>query len=115
MCACGVPEASAAPRCRACPLVSVGAGAPAGVLGRQGVRLPPPVAPPSARYSRWAKSETSFGPFGRIAATIALLAILAVLLVTVVTGVGIVGAGIYGFVVLPLALKHVWKKIRLPD
>lgn len=73
-----------------------------------------PTLPPSFRYSRWAKGPTTFGPAGRLVTTLLLLVPLPVLAVAVATGIGIVGVGIYALVILPLSLRHVWAKAKVP-
>jgi hypothetical protein len=110
-CACGVPEASTAPRCAWCPGSAVAAPQPG--PARFGTAVAPTL-PPSFRYSRWAKGPTTFGPLGRMVTTLLLLVPLPVLAVAVATGIGIVGVGIYALVILPLALRHVWAKAKIP-
>lgn len=120
-CACGVPEASTAPRCAWCPGQGAAAAAPAATAtataparpGRFGAPQPPTL-PPSFRYSRWAKGPTTFGPLGRVVATLLLLVPLPVLAVSIAVGIGLVGVGIYGLVILPLALRHVWAQAKIP-
>lgn len=64
--------------------------------------------PLNARYSRWAKSETTFGPFGRIVASLSLLIPLAFF---VNSGMfGVVGIIMWIFVVMPMALRSIWKR-----
>ena len=115
LCACGFTAASPAPRCKACPQPAAAspmqAAAPAfgaGVPVRAGTPRPPTAAP--VRQSRWAKSDVSHGPAGRIIWTVLLLLPLVVFGFTLASGVGIVGAGIWLFVVLPVGLRHTWKK-----
>jgi hypothetical protein len=66
--------------------------------------------PPLVRYSRWKKSSGTFGPFGRLLATFLVLLPMPVFLATVAIGIGIIGGGIYLLVVLPWALRDIWKK-----
>jgi hypothetical protein len=61
-------------------------------------------------YSRWKKTDGTFGPTGRIVATGLLLVPLPVFLVAVATGIGIIGAGLYVIVVMPWALRDIWKR-----
>ena len=79
--------------------------------------LPRTEYPPLVRYSRWEKSSSTFGPFGRLFATFLLLLPLPVFLITVAVGVGIIGAILYVVVVMPWALRDIWKKavIRLDN
>jgi hypothetical protein len=65
-------------------------------------------------YSRWKKSTGTFGPAGRIVATLLLLVPLPLLAMAVTTGIGIIGAGIYVLVIMPWALKDIWKRAALP-
>jgi hypothetical protein len=66
------------------------------------------------RYSRWKKSTGTFGPFGRLVATFLLLLPLPVFVMTVAIGIGIIGAGIYLIIVMPWALRDIWKKAAVP-
>jgi hypothetical protein len=99
-------------------------GSPRGRTGPHG-SLPPTVSsaltpvhptvgrdtlPPLVRYSRWKKSTGTFGPAGRLVATFLVLLPMPVFIATVATGIGIIGAGIYLIVVLPWALRDIWKK-----
>jgi hypothetical protein len=69
------------------------------------------VAPEAlVRHTRWGKTATTFGPTGRVVATLLLLIPL------VVMGVGGLadpfvwgGAGLYLAVVVPWALRDIWK------
>ena len=61
-------------------------------------------------YSRWKKSDGTFGPAGRIIATILLLVPLPVFLLAAATGIGIIGAGLWVIVVMPWALRDIWKR-----
>jgi len=61
-------------------------------------------------YSRWKKSDGTFGPAGRIIATLLLLVPLPVLALAVASGIGIIGAGIYVVVFMPWFLRDVWKR-----
>lgn len=71
-------------------------------------------APPLMTYSRWQKSAGTFGPTGRIVATVLALLPLPVLAIAVATGLGIIGAGVYLLVILPWALRDIWKKAAIP-
>lgn len=78
---------------------------------RQGPFAPPDawLGPPlPSRYSRWTKSDISFGPWGRL-----LLSVL--LLIPVALGLmfSFVLAALWLFVVYPVAMSSVWKKIPI--
>lgn len=107
LCACGVADGSDAPRCRACPAL-------ASVTGR--ATAPTPARPDTAlmTYSRWKKSTGTFGPVGRVVATLLLLVPLPVFIIAVSVGIGIIGGGIYMLVVMPWALKDIWKQAAIP-
>jgi hypothetical protein len=113
-CACGVTAASGAPRCRACPLV--GSSGPTGVADAGSVRprLSQDFQPPLRTYSRWKKSAGTFGPAGRVVATLLLLVPLPVFGAAIATGFGIIGGGIYIIVVMPWALRDIWKRAAIP-
>jgi hypothetical protein len=61
-------------------------------------------------YSRWKKSEGTFGPTGRVIATLLLLVPLPLLAMAIATGIGIIGAGIYIVLIMPWALRDIWRK-----
>lgn len=108
LCACGVPEGSNAPRCRACPAL---ASSPSRAAA------PPPAAPDTTAlmtYSRWKKSTGTFGPAGRLVATLLLLVPLPVFVMAVSVGIGLIGGGIYVLVVMPWALRDIWKQAAIP-
>jgi hypothetical protein len=65
---------------------------------------------PLKTYSRWKKSTGTFGPIGRIVATFLLLLPLTRAAVAIATGIGMIGGGIYIFVIMPWALRDIWKK-----
>jgi hypothetical protein len=108
LCACGVPAGSDAPRCRACPAVASATSRAAAAT---------PARPDTAvlmTYSRWKKSTGTFGPVGRVVATLLLLVPLPVFAMAVSVGIGIIGGGIYVLVVMPWALKDIWKQAAIP-
>jgi len=108
LCACGVPDGSDAPRCRTCPALAAGpsrAPAPTAVAAETAVLM---------TYSRWKKSANTFGPAGRVVATLLLLVPLPVFVMAVSIGVGIIGGGIYVLVVMPWALKDIWRQAAIP-
>jgi hypothetical protein len=122
LCGCGFSSASAAPRCRACPQLSVAQHPVAGQFGslatapaeRTGqISMTRGAQPALVRYSRWEKSDGTFGPFGRVFATFLLLIPLPVLAVTLAIGIGIIGLGIYVVVIMPWALRDIWKKATI--
>jgi hypothetical protein len=108
LCACGVPDGSDAPRCRACPAL---VGSPSRASA------PPPAAPDTTAlmaYSRWRKSTGTFGPAGRVVATLLLLVPLPVFVMAASVGIGLIGGGIYVLVVMPWALRDIWKQAAIP-
>jgi hypothetical protein len=70
----------------------------------------PQINSPLMTYSRWKKSAGTFGPAGRIIATLLLLLPLTLAAAAIATGIGIIGGGIYIFVIMPWALRDIWKK-----
>ncbi|WP_432526065.1 hypothetical protein [Kineococcus mangrovi] len=73
---------------------------------------PAPVERVQHRTSRWAGSSVSFGPVGRVLMTALLLCVGPALLVG--GGAGSVVAGIVWIaVVLPWALRDVWREVRV--
>jgi hypothetical protein len=73
------------------------------------------LAPRPMLRTRWRKTPTTFGPVGRVVCTVLLLIPVPLLVVgTIVTGFGIVGLGIWVFVLMPWALRDVWKAGQLP-
>jgi len=82
-----------------------------GSLSEPGRRITDPdLVAPLMTYSRWKKSDSTFGPTGRMVATLLLIAPLPLVGMAIATGIGIIGAGIYIFIVMPLALRDIWKK-----
>jgi hypothetical protein len=71
----------------------------------------PKTLPPVVVRSRWRKTKTTFGPVGRILATVGLVVPLIFFVVIGILsgGLTIFGAGIWGFVVMPMGLRDVWK------
>jgi hypothetical protein len=125
-CACGVPRSSSAPRCGSCPQRQQAAGpstfgaAGPSTLGAATALTRPVIAGNTAdgsalmRYSRWQKSTGTFGPTGRVIATLLLLVPLPLLAMAATVGIGIIGAGIYVLVIMPWALRDIWKKAAIP-
>jgi hypothetical protein len=65
---------------------------------------------PIVRHTRWGKTATTFGPFGRVVATVLVLIPLLImgyggLALPMVWG----GAGLYLAVVVPWAMRDIWK------
>ncbi len=61
------------------------------------------------RGSRWGRSDVTFGPAGRVVATVVVL----LPMVWFATSVGgVVGLVLYGFVLLPWALRDIWRPTR---
>jgi hypothetical protein len=81
---------------------------------------PPPSGPPGSaapvKRTRWQKTPTTFGPLGRVSLTVALVVPLALMIVGGLADPFVWGgAGFWGVVVMPWALKDIWKSglIRL--
>ncbi len=72
-------------------------------------------APPPMR-TRWRKTPTTFGPFGRVSCTIVLVVVLAFFIAggVITGGMTLVGAGIWGFVIMPWALRDLWRAGTIP-
>jgi hypothetical protein len=71
--------------------------------------------PPSVRRSRWRQTPTTFGPAGRVACTLALVVPLALMAVGGLADPFVWGgAGFWLAVVMPLALRDIWKAGQLP-
>jgi hypothetical protein len=114
LCGCGFSSASAAPRCRVCPQSgSLAVAVPTSAERTGQISMTRGAQPPLVRYSRWEKSAGTFGPFGRLFATFLLLIPLPVLAVTLAIGIGIIGLGIYVVVIMPWALRDIWKKATI--
>jgi hypothetical protein len=65
----------------------------------------------AAEWSRWRSSATTFGPFGRIAASLALL--LPFYFFFQAGVIGFVGLVMWVFMVMPIALRSIWKRARI--
>jgi hypothetical protein len=74
------------------------------------------VAPPPMVKTRWRKTTTTYGPVGRISWTLFLLVVLAFFVFgSIVTGgLGLAGLGAWAFVIMPMALRSIWKAGKLP-
>ena len=62
------------------------------------------------RYSRWQRSEITFGPLGRVVITVALLA--PVWFGIFYSAFFLVFAALWAFFIIPLAYRDVWRKVR---
>jgi hypothetical protein len=62
------------------------------------------------RSTRWAKTTTTFGPVGRVLSTVALLIPLALMVIGGLADPFVWGGiAVWGGVVMPWALRDVWK------
>jgi hypothetical protein len=61
--------------------------------------------------TRWRKTPTTFGPFGRVSWTVALLLPLPPMIVGTAVGIipCVIGLGIWLFIIMPWALRDIWK------
>jgi hypothetical protein len=66
--------------------------------------------------SRWRKTPTTFGPLGRVVWTVALVLPLAPMIVGTVVGIipCVIGLGIWLFIIMPWALRDIWRAGQLP-
>jgi hypothetical protein len=109
--ACGAALVAGAIWCGQC---FAAAAAPAPATAAAGTWAGPTVPPTRAervfRTTRWAKTDTTFGPVGRLVATLALLVPLAVMLVGGLADPFVWGgAAVWGAVIMPWGLRDVWK------
>lgn len=101
---CGASSRADATWCSQCHApFAAPAPAPARLAPRQDAPSPPPV------YSRWRKSDTSFGPVGRIGWTVGMT-FFAVLFLW--SG-NIFAVGGWCFIAMPLVLRSVWSRSRV--
>ena len=76
--------------------------------------MPQETLPPSVRRTRWLKTPTTFGPVGRVACTLALFVPLALMVIGGLADPFVWGgAGFWAAVVMPLALRDIWKAGQL--
>jgi hypothetical protein len=123
---CGAGLATGATWCGQCysavgtaataPSTPFGSGgtAPAGpwVPGRA---APVQALPVQLRKTRWGKTPTTFGPMGRTVATLALLVPLSVMLVGGLADPFVWGgAAVWGGILMPWALRDIWKAGQVP-
>jgi hypothetical protein len=71
---------------------------------------PEPARPKIYTDSRWKSGSTTFGPVGRVVLTVCFL--LPYPLFFLDFPMGLVGAGIWTFVIGPLALRDIWRPAR---
>lgn len=83
--------------------------APVPEAGANGLRAAGgPVLPRAVpAQSRWARSATTFGPVGRMVGTVLLLSVGVWLAIF-----ALVGAAVWWFVVMPWALRDLWRPAR---
>ena len=95
------------------PMPSAGPTDQPSQLGPNGFAVAPPrVVPPDQRqYSRTKAGVTSFGLFGRLVITVLAVLMLGVFAMNL--PFGLVGIGLWVFVVLPMLLRDVWKRERI--
>jgi hypothetical protein len=109
-CPCGIAPASQVQRCVACPARGRRASDSELLSGPERRTTDPEAAAALMSYSRWKKTDGTFGPAGRIIATVLLLVPLPVFALGVATGIGIIGAGLWVIVAMPWALRDIWKR-----
>jgi hypothetical protein len=79
--------------------------------------IPPPRAPinpPGAKGSRWAKSDTTFGPTGRIVASTGMIAGLVFFIAATALSMDpfvLIGVGIWGMLTFK-ALRQIWQPVQ---
>ena len=77
--------------------------------------VPLSTLPPVVRRTRWRKTPTTFGPVGRLLLTLALLVPLPPMVIGGLADPFVWGgAGFWLVVVMPLALRDIWKAGQLP-
>ena len=94
-------------------MTDTGPAAQPSQLGPNGFAVAPPrVVPPDTRqWSRTKAGVTSFGLFGRLVITVLALLMLGVFAMNL--PFGLVGIGLWVFVVLPMLMRDVWKRERI--
>jgi hypothetical protein len=99
-----------APWCSLC-LAPRGSAAPAtGPAVTPIIRTATQSAPSAIpQKTRFGHSETTFGLKGRIVLTILLFLPLGLFLPAIAMGIGIIGSGIWIFVVIPWGLRDIWR------
>ncbi|MGB8650851.1 MAG: hypothetical protein WCD35_09340 [Mycobacteriales bacterium] len=100
--ACGATSRAGAEWCTQCHLPFAVAAVPA--------RLVPAAAPAVVPvYSRWRKTDTSFGPLGRVLWTVSMTAVAALFLFSMDLFAIVGWCGI----AMPLVLRSVWARGRV--
>jgi hypothetical protein len=99
---------------RWCPLCFAPAPSPifTGPVVTRRADDPEPVERVDYGYSRWQGSAVSFGPLGRIVVTLVLLAVGPLMAIYSPVG-GWLAFLMWVFVILPWALRDVWRKVRV--
>lgn len=93
---------------------ATGAGVPTGAW--RPAPAPEALGPPP-RYTRWRKTQTTFGPVGRVLCTLGLLGPFLFLVVMGVVSTDpfvLVGGGIWAIVIMPWGLRDTWRAGQLP-
>lgn len=103
---CGASARADAAWCGQCHQ-SLAPAVPAPVPGRH-VPAPTPAGPPPT-YSRWRKTDTSFGPVGRLAWTVGMLLMAGL---SVLSG-NPFAIGPICLIAVPLVLRSVWASSRV--
>ena len=114
-------------RCAACGAALAAGAAWCGQCFARVEAAPPPAAPTGfrpagtqprevlTRPTRWEKTPTTFGPMGRLVAT---FGVLVPLLVMIVGGFVDIfawgGAAFYAAVIVPWAMRDIWREGRVP-
>ena len=97
------------------PAEPAGPAWPAEAAGPRRHSAPLQPLPPLVRRTRWRKTPTTFGPAGRVSLTLALLVPLPLMIVGGLADPFVWGgAGLWGFVIMPWALRDIWKAGQLP-
>jgi hypothetical protein len=108
---CGASLTPGAPWCSLCLAPRGTPAAPAGpVVAPVAAHTGGPASPTHlVQRTRYGHSEMTFGMTGRIVMTILLLLPLGLFALTITMGIGILGMGIWGFVVIPWGLRDIWR------
>jgi hypothetical protein len=119
-CACGATIPAGAPWCPRCLEPRSSRPAPTEqepalrgfVPGGVAASLPPLPAPSRVPVGRFAKTDVSFGLRGRIVMTVLLLIPLAWFVYLAQWMIALGGLLIYAFIILPIALRDIWRRPR---
>jgi hypothetical protein len=73
-------------------------------------------APTEMVQTRWKKTPTTFGPVGRVFWSVSLVIPLPPMIIGSAVGIipCVIGAGIWLFIIMPWALRDIWKAGFLP-